>query len=310
MLPSCPLAGRRLDAPDSRWRVGNVSDCRIRRQLALGAVQLFLLTTASLLPAGVVRAQDTTEPAALTLEMNATVTTFSAVGDVITYIYRLTNTGLVPLEALIVHTELGDTACPSGPLEPDGSLLCMGSYSITQADLDAGSLTNSALASGTHGESGAEVASDEVSLTIAAVPTEPAALTLEMNAAATTFSAVGDVITYIYRLTNTGLVPLEALIVHTELGDTACPSGPLEPDGTLLCVGSYSITQADLDAGSVTNIAQGYGRYGESGAEVASDEASLTITALAPGPAALTLEMEAGVTTFSTLFEGIGSRDR
>src|SRR3990172_9057641 len=117
MLPSCPLAGRRLDAPDSRWRVGNVSDRRIRRQLALGAVQLFLLTTMSLSPATVARAQDDTEPAALTLEMNATVTTFSAVNEKIVYLYRVTNTGLVPLEAVIVHTELGDTACPSGPLE-------------------------------------------------------------------------------------------------------------------------------------------------------------------------------------------------
>ena len=73
-------------------------------------------------------------------------------------------------------------------------------------------------------------------------------------------------------------------VTDTMVGDVTCPSGPLEPGGSVVCVGSYTITQDDLDAGSVTNIAQGHGTYGE-GEEVASDEVSLTITYLAPEPA-------------------------
>ena len=137
-----------------------MSDCRIRRQLALGAVQLFLLTPASLLPAGVVRAQDTTEPAALTLEMQAIPTTFSAVGEAIIYDLRLTNTGGVALDAVSVTDTMADVTCPSEPLEPGESLICTGSHTITQADLDLGSVPNVAQAHGTYGGSGAGGAPD------------------------------------------------------------------------------------------------------------------------------------------------------
>jgi cystathionine beta-lyase family protein involved in aluminum resistance len=69
-------------------------------------------------------------------------------------------------------------------------------------------------------------------------------------------------------------------VTDTLVEDVLCGSGPLEPGGSLACAGSYAITQDDLDAGSLTNIALGEGTYG--GSEVvASDEASLTITAVA-----------------------------
>ena len=178
----------------------------------------------------------------------------------------------------VTDTMVEDVICASGPLEPGGSLVCTGSYTITQADLDAGSVTNIAQGHGTYG-GGEAVASDEASLTITALAPEPAALTLEMGADPTTFSAVDEVIVYAYLLTNTGGVALDAVTVtDTMVEDVLCASGPLEPGESLVCTGSYTITQADLDAGSVTNIAQGHGTYGE-GEAVASDEVSLTITA-------------------------------
>ena len=211
--------------------------------------------------------------------MEADPTTFSAVDEVIVYTYELTNTGGVAFDAVsVTDTKLGDVPCPPGPLEPHGSLVCRGSYSITQADLDTGSLSNIAQGYGRYGESGAEVASDEARLTIAAVPTEPPALTLELGSVATTFRAVDDRIEYDYVLTNTGGVALDVVSVSPELGDVVCPLRPLEPDGAVLCVGYYYITQADLDAGSVTNSAQAHGTYDESGAVVDSNEVSLTIT--------------------------------
>ena len=219
-----------------------------------------------------------TQPAALTLGMQADPTTYTAVDELIVYSYELTNTGGVVLDAVsVTDTELGDVGCPSGALEPGGSLICNGVRVTSQDDLDAGSVTNSAQAHGTHGD-GEEVASEEVSLTIAAVQ-EPAALTLKMQADVAIFGAVDDRIEYDYLLTNTGGVTLDAVSVSPERGDVVCPSGPLRPDGAVLCVGYYYITQADLDAGSVTNIAQAHGTHG-AGEEVASEEASLTIAAV------------------------------
>jgi hypothetical protein len=228
--------------------------------------------------ASVTFAAVSTEPAALTIEMAADPMTYTAVDEIIVYSYELTNTGGVVLDAVsVTDTELGDVGCPSGALEPGESLICNGVLVTSQDDLDAGSVTNSAQAHGTYGD-GEEVASEEVSLTIAAVQ-EPAALTLEMQADVSTFNAVDDRIEYDYLLTNTGGVVLDVLSVSPKLGDVVCPSGPLRPDGAVLCVGYYYITQADIDAGSVTNVAQAHGTYG-AGEEVASDEASLTIAAV------------------------------
>ena len=230
-------------------------------------------------------APDETASPALTLQMQADPTTYGAVGEVITYTYLLTNTGGVALDdPSVTDTIVEDVLCQSGPLEPDGSLACTGSYTITQEDLDVGSVTDTAVGEGTYAGS-ESVASDEVSLTITALApdqTGPPALTLQMQADPTTFSAVGEVITYTYLLTNTGGVALDAVsVTDTMVEDVLCQSGPLEPDGSLACTGSYTITQEDLDVGSVTDIAVGEGTYAGS-ESVASDEVSLTITALAP----------------------------
>ena len=247
------------------------------------------------------------EPAALTLEMQADRSTFSAVGDVITYEYALINNGGVAIDELFVDAiatdELGSVPCPSTSLEPGESVVCADTYTITQDDLDAGSVTNDAQADGLYGGN-EEVVSNEVSLTITALAPEPAALTLEMQADRSTFSAVGDVITYEYALINNGGVAIDELFVDAiatdELGSVPCPSTSLEPGESVVCADTYTITQDDLDAGSVTNDAQADGLYGGN-EEVVSNEVSLTITALAPEPAALTLELGSVATTFSAV---------
>ena len=73
-------------------------------------------------------------------------------------------------------------------------------YTIAQADLDSGSVTNSAMASANG------TVSNEDHRTVTAVPGPK--LDLVKTATPTTYSAVGDVIGYSYALTNTGNVTL------------------------------------------------------------------------------------------------------
>ena len=92
----------------------------------------------------------------LTLVKTATPVTYDAVGDVISYSYLVTNNGNVRLAGPVTVTDDKATVtCPNvntvgnldGYLDPGESITCAASYSITQADLNNGSVTNTAKAS-------------------------------------------------------------------------------------------------------------------------------------------------------------------
>ena len=79
------------------------------------------------------------------------------------------------------------------------------------------------------------------------------------TATPTTYNAVGNVINYSYLVTNNGNVTLSGpfTVSDDKATDEACPATPtsLAPGASVTCTASYTITQADLDAGTVTNVA-------------------------------------------------------
>ncbi len=65
-------------------------------------------------------------------------------------------------------------------------------------------------------------------------------------------------ISYSYLVTNTGNVTLSGpfTVSDDKATDESCPAtASLAPGASITCTASYTITQADLDSGSVTNIA-------------------------------------------------------
>ena len=85
---------------------------------------------------------------------------------------------------------------------------------------------------------------------------------LDLVKAATTsdFTSVGDTLDYVYTVTNTGNVtvtfPIE--VSDDRIADVSCdplPAGGLSPGGNLICRASDTVTQADINAGAVTNVA-------------------------------------------------------
>lgn len=91
-------------------------------------------------------------------------------------------------------------------------------------------------------------------------------LALVKSASPSTYAGVGDVVSYSYVLTNTGNVTLSGpfKIDDDKSTDEVCPdTTTLLPSASISCTATYTINQADLDAGSVTNVATGQGFLNE-----------------------------------------------
>ena len=135
-------------------------------------------------------------------------------------------------------------------LAPLASMTCPATYVVTQADLDNGSFTNTATADST--ETGPDTDSETVTFT------QTPALSIAKTALPATYSTVGQVINYSFQVTNSGNVTLSGpfTVSDDQATDESCPAtASLAPGASITCSASYTITQGDLNAGSVTNIA-------------------------------------------------------
>ncbi|HEY5820336.1 MAG TPA: GEVED domain-containing protein [Propionibacteriaceae bacterium] len=96
----------------------------------------------------------------------------------------------------------------------------------------------------------------------AATPPPPRpALTLTASATPSTVSAVGQVVTYRLTASNTGAAPLTDLAFVADglpgLGRLSCGTlTSLDPGRSVACTATRKTTQADLDFGSVVNLAR------------------------------------------------------
>src|SRR5439155_5710200 len=90
----------------------------------------------------------------LSITKQASPTTYSKVGELISYTIVATNTGNVTLSNVSVEdkpTLEGFSCSPSIPatLAPGASITCTGKHTVTQADLEAGKLSDTACVSAT-----------------------------------------------------------------------------------------------------------------------------------------------------------------
>ena len=193
------------------------------------------------------------------LEAGATGT-FDSVGDVLPFEFVVTNTGNVTLTGTpviadpLITGQGGSVSCPAGPLVPAASLTCTGSYVVTQADLDAGQVVNTASATMGGASSGTATATVPADVT--------SALSMTKTAAPMTAGEffVGAVATYDYVVTNSGNVTATQPITVADnlIPSVSCPAlpvGGLAPGASLTCTGSYTVTSNDVHIGSVTNLA-------------------------------------------------------
>ena len=220
-----------------------------------------------------------TQSPSISVSKSASISSFSGAGTPITYRYVVTDTGNVTLTSVGVtdpQPGLSAVSCPDSTLAPTASETCSATYTTTQADVDAGGITNTGTAVG-NPPSGPTVTASN-SLTLPATQSPSIAVVKSANVAS--YSAPGTPIAYSYLVTNTGNVTLTSVKVTDPqhgLSSITCPDSSLAPTDSETCSATYTTTQADVDAGAITNTGTAIGNPPSGSAVRAND--SLTIPA-------------------------------
>lgn len=224
-------------------------------------------------------------------------------GDVVIYTFVATNTGNVTLSDVVITDPLEGLGMISytwpdaeGVLAPGESVVATAAYTLTQADLDAGEVVNTATAVGTPPATydpenpdtprPQEPVTDDDTVTVP-LESEPS---IELTKAGKVEGngLAGALVEYTFVATNTGNVTLSGVVISDTLKGLSAISyqwpgavGVLAPGESVTAIASYTLTDADVAAGQVVNHATvlGYAPLGENpvGGESVTDDAAATV---------------------------------
>ncbi len=189
-----------------------------------------------------------------------------SLGDTLTYTFTVTNAGDVTLSNVGVTDPLPGLSAITGganTLAVGGTTLFVATYTLTQADVDNGSIANTATATATSPLGASVSDSDGTTLAIPAIQ----CLVLEKSVALTTDvgqTGIGmnDTLTYTFKLTNVGNQTLTQVTIEDHLPGLSAitlPSSTLAPGQSVTGTATYVVTHADADRGYITNVAKAYG---------------------------------------------------
>src|SRR5690625_1755260 len=207
-------------------------------------------------------------------------------GDTVDYTLTATNTGNVTLTGVSIEDGLPgledlsydwSAATAEGVLAPTETVTLTGVYTLTQQDINAGSVLNLGTTTGTppnimdpedpdgEGEP-ADPVEDEDPETVT-YDRDPALDLVKQLADEQEFSAAGDTVVYEFLLTNVGTTSLSDLTISDDmLGEDAAYTfywdessaeveGTLEPGDSVRATAEYVLTQSDINQGWVYNVA-------------------------------------------------------
>ncbi len=192
----------------------------------------------------------------------------AAPGDKVNYSFEFVNKGTVELREVTLNDAKIDEGSlqiswpgEESVLKPGEKATATATYTLTQADIDAGEVKNDASVIG-HSPSGKEVSGkDSVSTEIPG----NAAVDLEKKGSLQASDAPakpGDRIEYEFTVTNTGNVTLSGVAINDKKIDEGSlkitwpgEDGVLAPGEKATATATYTLTQADIDRGRVVNEA-------------------------------------------------------
>jgi uncharacterized repeat protein (TIGR01451 family) len=196
-------------------------------------------------------------------------TDVAEVGDEVTYTYVVTNTGNVTLTGVTLDDDIiGTITLPAAglTLDPGESTTVTADYVITEADADAGGVTNVATASGQPPTGPRVTDTDEVTVGVVAVlpgvldidieKVAQVPLDAEGNKVVTYKEGETTTVEYLYTVTNTGTVTLVDVAVEDDiLGPVTLLKTTLEPGESTTGTATHVVTAADAGRGEIINVA-------------------------------------------------------
>ncbi|WP_177172490.1 DUF7507 domain-containing protein [Paracoccus alkenifer] len=204
----------------------------------------------------------------------------AAPGDVVSYSFTITNTGNTPLVDVTLADPLPGlvwdttgTIARLNPGEQDTSTFTA-HYVLTQDDIEAGGVDNTATALGRWAVDGVDdptvSAADSANITAL---NEPGLTVVKAEVSHTVQepTVIGDTIRYSFTITNTGNVELRDLVLTDAIAVAPDPAGSFsigtlaragQPGDTVTLYADYLVTQDDIDAGTVLNTAFVTGAHG------------------------------------------------
>ncbi|GGA58379.1 hypothetical protein GCM10011490_05380 [Pseudoclavibacter endophyticus] len=246
---------------------------------------------------------ETVPPAALlTLEKTGALTGdvdgdgLADLGDVVTYTFAVHNAGNVDVaDVRINDPRVSSTMPESMDIAVGGTGTFTADYTVTQDDVDAGEVANTATAEGAYvtPEGPVSVNSSPSTDTVGA-DRAPALEVVKDGVLDDTnengLADVGETISYTITAHNRGNTTLVDVVVFDERVDGLQPVSATIPVGESVefVAAPYTVTQADVDAGSVTNTASARGRV-PNGPEITSPPVDNVINVPAADPS-LTIE--------------------
>ncbi len=182
-------------------------------------------------------------------------------GETISYTFLVKNTGNVTLKDVTVEDPKVKVVEGPQTLAPGGTFTFHASYTPSQEEIDAGQIVNTAVAVGTP-PAGPLVKSEPDTEIVP--PDLVPGLTIDKEGALNDSNGnglldLGETISYSFLVRNTGSVTLRNVTVNDPLVQVTEAPQTLAPRGTFTFHGSYTPTQADIDAGKVENTATATG---------------------------------------------------
>ncbi|HEY2346562.1 MAG TPA: autotransporter domain-containing protein [Xanthomonadaceae bacterium] len=176
-------------------------------------------------------------------------------GDVLTYTVTATNSGTAILGNVQVNDPLtspGTITCPT--LAVGASCVLTGNYTVTAADVSNGTISNTGKATSNQVQAG--VVSNTITTPVVTTTALSVTKVLSANADGDGSGNVtaGDKLTYTVTATNTGNVLLNTVTVNDPLtapNQNSC--GNVQPNGSCVLTGTYTVTTADASKGSISN---------------------------------------------------------